>query len=123
MAIARAIVKNPKLLLCDEPTGALDDNTGRQVLELLYNTCRHRGTTVIVVTHNQAITPIADRIITVRNGVEYISYDRGSSSKGDGIIRGFVYLPKSVYTMPVYTGVYIVADKQNLSRFPMIIRT
>ncbi|SFQ29626.1 putative ABC transport system ATP-binding protein [Caldicoprobacter faecalis] len=68
VAIARAIVKNPKLLLCDEPTGALDDNTGRQVLELLYNTCRHRGTTVIVVTHNQAITPMADRIITIRNG-------------------------------------------------------
>lgn len=68
VSIARALAKNPKLLLCDEPTGALDDATGRQVLELLYNTCRGAGMTVIVITHNQAITPIADRVIKVRNG-------------------------------------------------------
>lgn len=68
VAIARALAKNPKLLLCDEPTGALDDATGRTVLELLYGTCRRTGMTVIVITHNQAITPIADRIIKIRNG-------------------------------------------------------
>jgi putative ABC transport system ATP-binding protein len=68
VSIARALAKNPKLLLCDEPTGALDDATGRQVLELLYNTCRSSGMTVFVITHNQAITPIADRIIKLRNG-------------------------------------------------------
>ena len=68
VSIARALAKNPKLLLCDEPTGALDDSTGRTVLELLYKTCRETGTTVVVITHNQAITPIADHVITVRNG-------------------------------------------------------
>ncbi len=68
VSIARALAKNPKLLLCDEPTGALDDATGRTVLELLYGTCRRTGMTVIVITHNQAITPIADRIIKIRNG-------------------------------------------------------
>lgn len=68
VSIARALAKNPKLLLCDEPTGALDDATGRTVLELLYNTCRKAGMTVVVITHNQAITPIADRIIKIRNG-------------------------------------------------------
>lgn len=68
VSIARALAKNPKLLLCDEPTGALDDATGRTVLELLHNTCRQTGMTVVVITHNQAITPIADRVIKVRNG-------------------------------------------------------
>lgn len=68
VSIARALAKNPKLLLCDEPTGALDDSTGRTVLELLHNTCKHTGMTVVVITHNQAITPIADRVIKVRNG-------------------------------------------------------
>ena len=68
VALARALAKNPKLLLCDEPTGALDYNTGKAVLKLLQDTCRNSGVTVIVITHNQAITAMADRIITVRSG-------------------------------------------------------
>ena len=67
-ASARAHAKNPKLLLCDEPTGALDYNTGKAVLKLLQDTCRQSGVTVIVITHNQAITAMADRIITVKSG-------------------------------------------------------
>lgn len=68
VAIARALAKNPKLLLCDEPTGALDYNTGKAVLKLLQNTCREMGRTVVVITHNQALTTMADRIITVKSG-------------------------------------------------------
>lgn len=68
VAIARALAKNPKLLLCDEPTGALDYNTGKAVLKLLQDTCRNMGTTVIVITHNQALTAMADRVITVKSG-------------------------------------------------------
>ena len=68
VAIARALAKNPKLLLCDEPTGALDYNTGKAVLKLLQDTCRQKGKTVIVITHNQALTAMADRIITVKSG-------------------------------------------------------
>ncbi len=68
VAIARALAKNPKLLLCDEPTGALDYNTGKAVLKLLQDTCRNTGMTVVVITHNQALTAMADRIITVKNG-------------------------------------------------------
>ena len=68
VAIARALAKNPKLLLCDEPTGALDYNTGKAVLKLLQDTCHQSGVTVIVITHNQAITAMADRIITVKSG-------------------------------------------------------
>ena len=68
VAIARALAKNPKLLLCDEPTGALDYNTGKAVLKLLQDTCRNTGTTVVVITHNQAISAMADRIITVKSG-------------------------------------------------------
>lgn len=68
VAIARALAKNPKLLLCDEPTGALDYNTGKAVLKLLQDTCREKGKTVIVITHNQALTAMADRIITVKSG-------------------------------------------------------
>ncbi len=68
VAIARALAKNPKLLLCDEPTGALDYNTGKMVLTLLQETCRKHGMTVIVITHNQALTAMADRIITVKSG-------------------------------------------------------
>lgn len=68
VAIARALAKNPKLLLCDEPTGALDYHTGKQVLKLLQDTCRNTGMTVVVITHNQALTAMADRIITVKNG-------------------------------------------------------
>ena len=62
VAIARALAKNPKLLLCDEPTGALDYATGKSILKLLQDTCRHRGMTVIVITHNTALTPMADRV-------------------------------------------------------------
>ena len=68
VAIARALAKNPKLLLCDEPTGALDYNTGKSVLKLLQDTCRNNGMTVIVITHNQAITAMADRVIKVKSG-------------------------------------------------------
>lgn len=68
VAIARALAKNPKLLLCDEPTGALDYNTGKAVLKLLQDTCHETGMTVVVITHNQALTAMADRIITVKNG-------------------------------------------------------
>lgn len=67
VAIARALAKRPKLLLCDEPTGALDYNTGKQVLKLLQDTCRNTGTTVIVITHNSAIAPMADRVIEINN--------------------------------------------------------
>ena len=69
VAIARALAKNPKLLLCDEPTGALDYNTGKAVLKLLQDTCRSTGMTVVVITHNQALTAMADRVITVKNGM------------------------------------------------------
>ena len=68
VAIARALAKNPKLLLCDEPTGALDYNTGKAVLKLLQDTCRQTGMTVVVITHNQALSAMADRIITVKSG-------------------------------------------------------
>ncbi|EFS00421.1 ABC transporter ATP-binding protein [Listeria seeligeri] len=67
VAIARALAKAPKLLLCDEPTGALDYDTGKSVLKLLQETCKNTGTTVIIITHNTAITPIADRIIEINN--------------------------------------------------------
>lgn len=68
VSIARALAKNPKLLLCDEPTGALDSRTGKAILRLLQDTCRSTGKTVIVITHNQSITKMADRVITVRSG-------------------------------------------------------
>ena len=68
VSIARAIAKNPKLLLCDEPTGALDYETGKSILKLLQNVCRESGKTVIVITHNQAITQMADRVIHIKNG-------------------------------------------------------
>lgn len=71
VAIARAIAKNPKLLLCDEPTGALDYKTGKQILQLLQDTCRKEKMTVVVITHNQALTPMADRIIHFKNGTAY----------------------------------------------------
>ncbi len=79
VAIARALAKNPKLLLCDEPTGALDYQTGKSVLKLLQDTCRKKGTTVIVITHNSALTAMADRIITVKSGLveqEYLNQSR-----------------------------------------------
>lgn len=68
VSIARALAKKPKLLLCDEPTGALDYNTGKQILKLLQDTCRNEGMTVVLITHNQAITPMADRVIKMKSG-------------------------------------------------------
>lgn len=68
VSIARALAKNPKLLLCDEPTGALDYNTGKSILKLLQDTCRTKGMTVILITHNSAIAPMADRVIKIKNG-------------------------------------------------------
>lgn len=68
VSIARALAKNPKLLLCDEPTGALDYQTGKAILKLLQDMCRERGMTVIVITHNSALTPMADRVIRIKNG-------------------------------------------------------
>ena len=68
VALARALAKNPKLLLCDEPTGALDYVTGKQILKLLQDTCRQEGMTVVVITHNTALTPMADRVIHIKNG-------------------------------------------------------
>ena len=68
VSIARALAKNPKLLLCDEPTGALDYQTGKAILKLLQDTCREKGVTVIVITHNSAIAPMADRVIEIKNG-------------------------------------------------------
>ena len=68
VSIARALAKNPKLLLCDEPTGALDDKTGRAILSLLQDTCRKQGMTVIVITHNSAVAPMADRVVQLRSG-------------------------------------------------------
>ncbi|NBK96668.1 MAG: ABC transporter ATP-binding protein [Erysipelotrichia bacterium] len=68
VAIARALAKNPKLLLCDEPTGALDYNTGKQILKLLQDTCKQQGMSVIVITHNLALRAMGDKVITVKNG-------------------------------------------------------
>ncbi len=69
VSIARALAKNPKLLLCDEPTGALDYNTGKSILKLLQDTCREKGRTVVLITHNSAIAPMADRVIRIKNGL------------------------------------------------------
>ena len=68
VSIARALAKNPKLLLCDEPTGALDYGTGKQILDLLQTTSRETGMTVVIITHNTALTPMADRVISMKNG-------------------------------------------------------
>lgn len=68
VSIARALAKNPKLLLCDEPTGALDYNTGKAILKLLQDMCRQKGMTVIIITHNSALAPMADRLIKIKNG-------------------------------------------------------
>lgn len=68
VSIARALAKNPKLLLCDEPTGALDYNTGKAILKLLQDTCRQQGMTVVLITHNSAIAPMADRVIHIKSG-------------------------------------------------------
>ena len=68
VSIARAVAKNPKLLLCDEPTGALDYKTGKQILQLLQDTCRTDGITVVLITHNAALAPMADRLIRFKSG-------------------------------------------------------
>ena len=81
VAIARAIAKNPKLLLCDEPTGALDYKTGKQILQLLQDTCRKEKMTVVIITHNTAITPMADKVIYFKNGnVERIEVNKNPIS-------------------------------------------
>ncbi len=77
VAIARALAKNPKLLLCDEPTGALDYVTGKSILKLLQDTCRQQGMTVVVITHNTAIAPMANKVIHVKNGrVDHIDWNQ-----------------------------------------------
>ena len=68
VAIARALAKNPKLLLCDEPTGALDYETGKAILKLLQDTCRKSGMTIVIITHNSALTAMADRVVKIKNG-------------------------------------------------------
>ena len=78
VAIARALAKNPKLLLCDEPTGALDYQTGKSILKLLWDSCRSTGKTVIVITHNSALTKMADRIIRIKNG-QIVSCEKNPS--------------------------------------------
>ena len=78
VSIARALAKNPKILLCDEPTGALDYNTGKAVLKLLQDTCRETGRTVIVITHNQALTAMADRVIHIKSGT-VVSSERNAN--------------------------------------------
>ena len=84
VAIARAVVKNPKLLLCDEPTGALDSKTGKQVLKLLQSISKKEKTTVIIITHNNAITPIANKVITFKNGsVESVKINKMPKNIGD----------------------------------------
>lgn len=80
VSIARALAKNPKLLLCDEPTGALDYNTGKQILQLLQDMCREKGMTVIVITHNSALAPMADRLIKIKNG-KVSSMEKNASPK------------------------------------------
>ena len=86
VAIARALAKNPKLLLCDEPTGALDYNTGKSVLKLLQSTCRDMGKTVVVITHNQALTAMADRVITVKSGT-VVSMVQNETTKDVSVIE------------------------------------
>lgn len=81
VSIARALAKKPKLLLCDEPTGALDYRTGKTILKLLQDTCRNTGTTVVVITHNLAITPMADRVITIKSSkVENVALNENPAS-------------------------------------------
>ena len=84
VSIARAMAKNPKLLLCDEPTGALDSKTGKQVLKLLQSISKKEKTTVIIITHNNAITPIANKVITIKNGsVESVKINKKPKNIGD----------------------------------------
>lgn len=84
VAIARAVAKNPKLLLCDEPTGALDSTTGQRIVELLQDTCRKMGTTTILITHNAALAQIADKVIHIRNGtVDDVVLNQKPKSAGE----------------------------------------
>jgi len=84
VAIARALAKNPKLLLCDEPTGALDYETGKSILKLLQDTCREKDVTVVVITHNLAITPMADRVVRIKSGkVESVTDNFAPASISD----------------------------------------
>jgi putative ABC transport system ATP-binding protein len=85
VSIARALAKNPKILLCDEPTGALDYNTGKHILKLLWESCRKTGKTVILITHNQAISRMADRIIQVKNGQIISTETNPAPLDADGI--------------------------------------
>ncbi len=85
VAIARALAKNPKLLLCDEPTGALDYKTGKVILRILQNTCRETGRTVVVITHNKAFTRMADRVIEVNSGVAVNTYTNASPMPAEEI--------------------------------------
>lgn len=81
VAIARALAKNPKLLLCDEPTGALDYETGKAILKLLQDTCRESGMTVVIITHNSALTAMADRVVKIKNGtVDSVSINEDPES-------------------------------------------
>lgn len=86
VSIARALAKNPKMLLCDEPTGALDYKTGKNILSLLKETCKKKHKTVIIITHNKAIKPIADRIISVRSG-QVVEIVKNSNPKDIGDIE------------------------------------
>jgi len=84
VAIARALAKNPKLLLCDEPTGALDYETGKSILKLLQDTCREKGVTIVVITHNMALTPMADRVVKIKSGkVESVTENEAPLSISD----------------------------------------
>ena len=84
VAIARALAKNPKLLLCDEPTGALDYQTGKAILQLLQDTGRKNGMTVIIITHNSALTSMADRVIRVKNGtVDSIKHNKNPPTSAE----------------------------------------
>lgn len=85
VSIARALAKKPKLLLCDEPTGALDYKTGKAILKLLANTCTELGTTLVVITHNSALTPIADRVIELHSGNVKSVYDNAAPVSIDDI--------------------------------------
>ncbi len=85
VSIARALAKNPKMVLCDEPTGALDYNTGKAVLKLLQDTCRSTGKTVVIITHNSALTQIADRVVRVKNGQAVSNETNAAPSPVEGI--------------------------------------
>jgi putative ABC transport system ATP-binding protein len=86
VAIARAIAKNPKILLCDEPTGALDSVTGKRIIELLERTCKEQGMTTVLITHNSVIAEIADKVIKIKNGTVADVIINKSPKKADEIV-------------------------------------